>query len=442
MKPDLDALWIEIDTRNIAELTKLDIWDLKKVQEIKPELAALWIEIDSGNIVNLAKLDAWDLAKLYEIKPKLAALWIKIDSGNIADLAKLDIWDLNRIKESRISITDSSDLIVAAQLLKQTDSVIIRDFIQRKHTYLEKNRTISQEYFNELFAKEGEISKKTSNLWKYGKSEIHQTDLGYCYAYTWNEILKKSNFFETMVQTSLKKISWWWEIKIPLWNKEGKSVTVYENEIDKEFNILERWSMVNINSHSSLWFKILEIAFIKEYILYNKKYDSDPEIMIARKQFAEKWNFDMNGRLLSIIEWWRTQDFLNSVLWSNLVNSTVVEGRLKKELLFDQLQTWLIKVQIGGSFSENEAKSRWVEISTIRDEGWVGSYKINWVDKIFRTRHAYSIERAYIDWKWNKMVTVIDPWDTSQKYAMTLDQCIDGFPAREANQFNIDAMFK
>jgi hypothetical protein len=54
--------------------------------------------------------------------------------------------------------------------------------------------------------------KQTQDLvsLQYGKNgiaEIKQTTLGYCYAYTGFNLLKRSNFFEVMIKTSIRETS-------------------------------------------------------------------------------------------------------------------------------------------------------------------------------------------------------------------------------------------
>ena len=66
------------------------------------------------------------------------------------------------------------------------------------------------EMINNLLIKLNLKQIQDLDLLQYGKNgiaEIKQKYLGYCYAYTGFNLLKRSNFFEVMIKTSIRETS-------------------------------------------------------------------------------------------------------------------------------------------------------------------------------------------------------------------------------------------
>ena len=124
---------------------------------------------------------------------------------------------------------------------------------------------MNDEEFKELFW----------SLWKYDKSEINQDNwLGLCYAYTWFEILKKSNFFKELIQTNFKKVwEWKWEVRIPFCNPNWYWMKVNINEIFDE----------NWKDRKYSFIPFFEIFFIS---LFDSIYSSSTKL---------KWHFNILG---------------------------------------------------------------------------------------------------------------------------------------------------
>ena len=87
-----------------------------------------------------------------------------------------DLWDIDQNFQHK-------DILIIANSLKNLDRNKMKDFIKRKKEYLEKNRTISKEKFEELFWWSG----------KFWKAEINQWQIWMCGTYSWLELLKKTN---------------------------------------------------------------------------------------------------------------------------------------------------------------------------------------------------------------------------------------------------------
>ncbi len=479
IKPKLEQLGIEdIEIWDINRLWELNDVQIQNVTNIKEVLREAGIRISAWNIKELSKLNEDDIKKIAKIKKELSQIVEDVEYMRVDELLNINEEVLKKLTIQKVEWLNRENIVIASELVMQTDMKTMRDFIERKKSYLEKNRTLSEEHFNELFRKEKVISKgryfyqkfvdflntllgryssipskyeKVFVQGKYGKAEIKQNNLGLCYAYTGFEILKKSNYFDTMVQTSMREIPWWWEIKVPFGNKDGKTIKVYENELDKKYTFVDNKSghekTVNINSNSAKWFKILEIAFIKEYILHYSGwrediYDSNIHIQNARRQFEQNGIFEMTWELLNTVEWWWTMEFLHHMLWKDIINSVRIRDSVQKEMAFEQIKTWLVKIELSSYMNKNDA-SNTVKIVDA-DEDWkVKSFKVQWTKKVLYTGHAYSIEKGYVDSKTGeKMVVVINPRNTSNKIHMTLDQCMEWFTTWEINQINIDKMFR
>ena len=283
--------------KRATTITNSDINRIKILQN-------LWIQININDIKYIKTItnnDIKNLELLKSIKPELDKLWIK--ELSIAEgLLLLDIISTKNKK----------------------------DYIKRKNEYLKNNQTLSDEQFNALFkpnSKEYKNQNQENDYWfgKYWISDINQTDLGYCYAYTWFELLKKSNFFDILIKTSMKETDNWREIKLPLWDPNGHIIKVCKEEIWKKYDVPTEswWKRIQIysTSNSAIWFKILEIAFIKEYILNNNKYDNNPDIQKAKEEFKKTWELTITGNLLHLVEWWHTWDFFKHIINNDIISS-------------------------------------------------------------------------------------------------------------------------
>jgi hypothetical protein len=320
----------------------------------------------------------------------------------------------------------------------------MKDFIKRKKEYLEKNRTISKERFEELFWWSG----------KYWKAEINQWNLWLCYAYTGFELLKKTNWFEEIIQTHLKETTEWWEVRLPFFNENWTRIKVNRDEIDKKL-IFENWKK-NINSKSNyLWFKILEIAFMKNLIIFRWKIA--PRLIRRqrldkeRDEFKTKWDITLTYDIIKKFESKNVADFMFRVLDTKCWQGTnPIDYDLNdkiKSLIFDFHSKWLYHIELSFADSSRMIKDGKIIYKHKEQLIWSKSPDIitekNWNNIIkFLDWHSYSIEKCYVDKvTWEKRVRVINPHHTWIKYDISLEDCKSIFK-RSIIWIDIDKMFR
>ena len=331
----------------------------------------------------------------------------------------------------------------------------IKNFIIRKKEYLDKNRVMDDDKFIELFWW----------TWKYNKSEIRQDNhLWLCYAYTGFEILKKSNFFKELIQTNFREI-WEWkrEIRIPFCDTSGYRIKVNKNEIfdenwkDREYSFIPRGSKaqkektVKITSWSSLWFKILEIAFIKSYIVFNPTYSSDVKdvsSMNARWQFNLAWDFKIKEWHLIALEIWNIWNFIQHLFWSTIVKYNNPDednsGDIDCSEVIDGFNSGFIKVALylkddNTRFFNDDST---IKIFNTKNQPISNCNKTSdWRKIRIVPGHLYSVEKFYNTINWEKRVKIVNPWDTTEKIDMPMETCIDIFK-RRIIWFDIDKMFE
>lgn len=330
-----------------------------------------------------------------------------------------------------------------------------REFVERKKEYLEKNKVMSDEEFKELFW----------NFWKYGKSEIYQNNrLWLCYSYTSFEMLKKCNFFRELIQTNFKRIwEWKWEVKIPFCDSNWYWIKVDINEIydenwkDRLYSFIPRkskwgnWKTVKITSWSSLWFKILEIAFMKSYLVFNPKYLSGmrfPNAIQSRWIFNLKWDFELISQSLRDLEMWNTWQVMQHLFGTNIVkyNDPDEDKIWNLQEIIKEFNTWFVKIALTSKAKEDKFLGQETRVINrnnmdIWDNSW-NKKDLNWKKQVFLSaNHVYSVEKFYNTPKWEIRVRIVNPWNTSEKIDMPIEQCKEIFNW-QIIWFDIDKMFR
>ena len=331
---------------------------------------------------------------------------------------------------------------IITNCLKNTDRTKMRDFIHRKKEYLEKNRTISKEKFKELFWWSG----------KFWKAEINQRNLWLCYAYSWIELLKKTNWFDEMIQTNLRETSEWWEVRLPFCDINWKRIKINKNDIDKELP-KNYWGSVNINSKSNyLWFKIIEIAFMKKYIInsfYYRPHYLSWEKLQSKYEYEKSWDFQLTHNLINKLEGsWMIDYSMEILYWKSIIHNKWEYGLSENlmDLACKYLEKWLYKIALQSKIWEktlnnvkiickNLHQLTWNKWSDIIDKNWKESVKIY-------NSHVYSIEKCYTDKvTWEKRIRVINPRHTWIKFDISLEDCKSIFE-REVVGIDINKMFR
>ena len=251
----ITQLWINVSEFNIKQLSEISPEQIEKVLQIKEGLQQLRIKVDDYNIEKLSEISPEQIEKIMQIKEGLQQLGIKVNEYNIEKLSEISPSWLKELIKHDIRISSEGELILASQLIWDYNIATIKGLLERKTKYLEKYQTLPDKKFDELF-KWVDLTlrwKKTIyeqfieminnlliklnlkqiqdlGLLQYGKNgiaEIKQTTLGYCYAYTGFNLLKRSNFFEVMIKTSIRETAEWWEVTVPFWSRNGKIIIEY-----------------------------------------------------------------------------------------------------------------------------------------------------------------------------------------------------------------------
>ena len=476
----ITQLWINVSEFNIKQLSEISPEQIEKVLQIKEGLQQLRIKVDEYNIERLSEISPEQIEKIMQIKEGLQQLGIKVDEYNIEELSEISPSWLKELIKHDIRISSEGELILASQLIWDYNIATIKGLLERKSKYLEKYQTLSDKKFDELF-KWVDLTlrwkktiyeqfieminnlliklnlKQTQDLvsLQYGKNgiaEIKQTTLGYCYAYTGFNLLKRSNFFEVMIKTSIRETSEWWEVTVPFWSRNGKIIKVWKQEIHDSYRVLNKktWTYKSkeskTTSKTSTWMKVLEIAFIKEYILEHnylgdQKAKSEETrttykqaIEWARESFKKTGDFKLNGELLWAVEWGRTGDFLNRMIWENVVKRTFLKQESdlsKKDALFNFINNGALKIEVGSNNFNPHLKVDWN--FTIKD---IWGKKLTLI-----TDHAYSLERVYTTKSWEKVAVISNPRNTHKKIHVSRNDAMTKFHARDVSYISPQKLF-
>ena len=480
IKEGLQQLRIKVDEYNIERLSEISPEQIEKVLQIKEGLQQLGIKVDEYNIEELSEISPEQIEKIMQIKEGLQQLGIKVDEYNIEELREISPSWLKELIKHDIRISSEGELILASQLIWDYNIATIKGLLERKTKYLEKYQTLPDKKFDELF-KWVDLTlrwkktiyeqfieminnlliklnlKQTQDLvsLQYGKNgiaEIKQTTLGYCYAYTGFNLLKRSNFFEVMIKTSIRETSEWWEVTVPFWSRNGKIIKVWKQEIHDSYRVLNEktWTYKSkeskTTSKTSTWMKVLEIAFIKEYILeHNYLGDQRAKseetrttykqaIEWARESFKKTGDFKLNGELLWAVEWGRTGDFLNRMIWENIVKRTFLKQESdlsKKDALFNFINNGTLKIKVGSNKNNPHLKIDWN--FTIKD--------ISGKSLTLTINHAYSLERVYTTKTWEKVAVISNPRNTHEKIHVSRNDAMTKFHLRDVSYISPQKLF-
>ena len=497
------TLWDQV--YDIETLSGLYLKDIPKLREILPLLRKLEIPIKNSNLFSICETSKHELKKLLRLKPRLDKFrgdendkWWTPLLNTIKKVTRQDLKLLAQLpKELKDKITIWT-LPIAFCLLKSADLQEIRNYHLRKAAYLKNYQTLSDQHYTLLFMEGGdeywedmlddsieeleeefqellsnlrhpETLQKTTletlqedalesfereemittlpTLWKYNKAEIRQQDLSFCYGYSGIEMLKKSNPFEVLIKTSMKITEQGREVRLPFcWDERHRTwVPVSTEELDQDYEIKDKEEgdlFANINSDSTLGFRILEIAAMKNMIL-SKDFE-DPELSKqAWKSFNKTGTFAITSEMLSKInEWGGSHLFLHSLMGGGACLSFSTEDKEIQELLFRFHHFWFINIGISNPWDMNHFDPRYTKV--IWDQNWTfGRFSVTKTEKCFSSLHAYSLERCFVDNETGeKKVIIVNPTETSHKIELPLERCMQAFPEWEIAIFDIREMFK
>lgn len=454
-------VWITLNWNDLLKLKNITLTqdDIKKLKYIirQPESNPYYLDC----LDFLLSLEYEDIDKITSDAKKL---WFNsISYQEFEVLYKIPEEVLQYCNENWINNTSDIEKVKALYLVSSKEHM--KDYIKRKDKYLETNRTLSEKKYIEYFW----------SKWKFGKHEIYQWNIWLCYLYSWLEIFKKMNWFDVFIQSNLIEKDDGWLVRIPLniwpWIKVNKA------DINKTYKITNNhWKTreMNINSKSKyLWFKILEIAYIKMKLidskLWNKLWDGGKDNPI---------DMNLNGDMLSSVEggdtiktleelfssdciiWWEirsSRNYKSLKKAEEIRTPAIILDHHKKSIqksenrinqLFDLFWLWLISIRVwinpnfinswewikeiqctnGVIISVDNVKivnRSWQEISNGNLSKFQDVKQDNtWKTKVlFFPNHAYSVEKCYTDKNWEKRVRIVNPWHTDIKFDLSLDKC-------------------
>ena len=337
---DLWRYWIEL-----SKITKEELETVKENKDLILEIT--WKSISTLDLwrywIELSKITKEELETVKESKDLIVEIMVEntaeteILLENLKDLSKSDFTreDYENIKvvcdryKTSNQVYNMSDILKMGRIVKNSNMVKMRDYLRRKQSYLENNRFLNDSEFKELFW----------GVWKYWKWEIRQWWLGYCYLYNAYEILKKMNYFEVLIKTNLKKIkNWdWWCVRLPMWQFNWQWIKVSKNEVGKSFTIPDNevWSRswVSINSDSVLWFRIIEIAYIKKQLMNENKN--------INQEYLNTWDVLLTWERLASLEGWQTWLTLKTLVWEDNIENWWYTYE-SEDMVFDNFYQWLI----------------------------------------------------------------------------------------------------
>ena len=417
-------------------------------------------EIVSKKVI-VGKLEA--LVKKVENKadPQMLKELIKLESQKVDKNGNFD-----RIYPETIKMYD---------LVLENNSFNFREFISRSKEYLKNNEQLSKEDFDQLF-------KWPEKGWKYWYTPVKQTHLWYCYAYAGFELMQRSGVFESLIRTSLKKTpdGQWWEVRIPLGSKDGHIIKVANSELNQPYLIPReipegtpaKLVPISVNSNGSKGMKILEIAFIKESILSNrrltnngiknlnnieinegfiKKYNrSDKHINIlkwrmsgkdfwptardARESYKKTGDFKLTSEHIFSIEGRETSNFIEMMMGKEIISKKGYTEENERKILLQYANLGNIKITISAS-------PNWGKIRKLNLRNPKGGEKTETLD--FRAQHAYPINRIFTDAGWKQIVEFRNPRATTPTpYKVELNELIQNTDKIDVAYINTNKLFK
>ena len=476
----IDDFDIPIYIPDLPELSKLNLTteDIKKIQYVLK-----WTkDVYNYRVEDIYFIKSLTIEELKEIEKKSKKLGFRwFNNYTLKALHNISEGVFNYCVENNIN--NAADINKVKAMYSIWDRKSLKEYIQRKNNYLEENKLLSDEKFEEYFWWK----------WKYSKHEIYQWDIWLCYLYSWLQILKKMNGFDVLVQTNLKETDYWRMVRYPFstWNW----IKVNKDEIDKTVEIpWEDWKMheVYINSiWDYQWFKILEIAYIKNKLLNMKQWWKKIKSWTGKED--NPYDIEINSKNLTKVEWWKTIRSLKELLWEESIYEWLIEAnhiipiakRLEKcrapenivknakkhaketenriDKIFDLYWTGFISIELGVKPYDiphwewiRPIELDWVQLIidnvNIVDKQWnpISKENLHIPDGTYTKEgpkirifpgHAYSVEKCYIDKNWEKRVWVVNPWHTDIKFDLSLDQCKRIF-VWEFWVVNIDNLFR
>lgn len=197
--------------------------------------------------------------------------------------------------------------------------------------YLSKYETLPEDVYNRLFS---------------GKEAIQQWQAKNCYLVAWLMEIANSQYFDTLMRTSITRVQFkadgalWYNIKIPLWEPNGRDILIKDSELSSAKII---WN---------IWYKLLEIAYVKN-----------------RRPNSKAWN-----KYAPVTEeeykrtagWWMKEVF-DTFLWKSNINFNTFWDKMRATPLRDIPQNQLSQLVW---FLQNYNPSTWDKYVSLSSLWW------------------------------------------------------------------------
>ena len=277
-----------------------------------------------------------------------------------------DLWASIR-NPQQITTTDNgnTEQITASTSAEEAQNISDNIEINRAaKKLLSKHEKLSEGEYNKIFA---------------GKDIIQQWQLWDCYLVSWIIELSNTQYFDTLMRTSIKRVqfkddnSLWYSIKIPLWEPNGRDILIKDSELD----IAKiKWN---------IGYKLLEISYVKNRRPNDSEWNKYSPV--TESEFAEIWKWWSSTIVLRTFLgkhniWFN--DFWTANTWKNRKTLSDLSRERKLEITnFLKHYNWNIW-------------NRFIFLWTA-DFGTDSFYVWN---NLFYTKHSYAISSVKLDWKW------------------------------------------
>lgn len=306
---------------------------------------------------------------------------------------------------------------------KITNYNLIKEFEKRKSAEeLENQKLIdeAEEIKMEVLEDSGKLTLSREDFYKYFDKDsfefgakLKQSNVGDCYLIAAMYSMSKSAQFEIMVRSSIKRNSdGTWEVKIPLMSNNTETIKIYPNELKSQIN-------KNLGQDLS-WNKR-----VKDYRIYLKPVNSKQGFQVLEAAYMKK-KFGEVDRLK--VEGGFGSEVLGVFSQENISTSQIPlneNGEFNKKQIDYTINNFNKNMDLVG-FNTYHNKGNY------KDKGYK-TYKVG--KNTFYGGHAYSLDS--VD-KENKIIRVVNPWNTSKKIEIKFEDIGKAFAVMELGNIQMD----
>lgn len=228
------------------------------------------------------------------------------------------------------------------------------------------------------------------NMFKWLK-KLRQWFLWNCYFVVALKNLARSDYFDTLMMTSIDKIGENnFNVYMPLWEPWWMRINV--DSVDLKAATI-RWP---------IWYKVLEIWFAK-YLLFKKGVIQDPNIVMTEEIMKKMETWGSWETMMSLLG---PKSFKNECLVNNVANRPKIINWLRNYNPKD-----LGIISVSSKFKEWKTDQNFYEV---------------WWETIYYG-HSYCICGVEKEWDIIKSVILENPWNNNQKWWFRIKLSIEDF---------------